>query len=211
MTPASPLRVLLADDEAAMLDLVQEAVEALGMRVVGRATNGEAAVALAGELRPEVVVLDISMPELDGLAAAARIQAECPTPAVILSSHESPGDLDRAQAAGVGAFLIKPPRGPELDRAIRIAVARHADLMELRRLNAELRKALAEIKTLSGLLPICSACKKVRDDAGYWNQIETFIAVRTTAQFTHSLCPECLPKYFPGVSYDSLGLERRER
>ena len=61
----------------------------------------------------------------------------------------------------------------------------------------ELREALAEVKTLSGMLPICSGCKKIRDDKGYWNQIEAYISDRSAAQFSHGLCPECAKKLYP--------------
>lgn len=68
---------------------------------------------------------------------------------------------------------------------------------ELRATNVRLTSALAEIKTLDGLIPICAGCKKIRDDGGYWLQVESYIAERSTARFSHGLCPECLPKYFP--------------
>jgi CheY-like chemotaxis protein len=149
------------------------------------------------ELRPDVVVMDIAMPELDGIAAATTIQIECPTPVVILSAHADAQLVAQATAAGVGAFVVKPPRADELERAITIAIARHADLMELRRLNTALQQSLAETKTLSGLLPICCGCKKIRDDSGYWNEVEAYISKRTDANFSHGYCPKCLHKYFP--------------
>ena len=65
------------------------------------------------------------------------------------------------------------------------------------RLIRELQKALAEIKTLSGMLPICASCKKIRDDRGYWNQIESYIRDHSQAEFTHSICPECAKKLYP--------------
>jgi hypothetical protein len=65
------------------------------------------------------------------------------------------------------------------------------------RLIAELRESLANVKTLSGLLPICASCKKIRDDAGYWNQIEGYLRSHSDAEFTHGLCPDCAEKYFP--------------
>ena len=61
----------------------------------------------------------------------------------------------------------------------------------------DLEKALAEVKTLSGLLPICASCKNIRDDKGYWNSIETFVGDRSEAQFSHSLCPDCAQKLYP--------------
>jgi hypothetical protein len=63
----------------------------------------------------------------------------------------------------------------------------------------ELQTALADVKTLSGLLPICAACKKIRDDKGYWNQIEAYIGKHSNAQFSHGMCPECAKKWFPDM------------
>jgi hypothetical protein len=65
---------------------------------------------------------------------------------------------------------------------------------------AELKTALREVKTLSGLLPICASCKKIRDDRGYWNQIESYIRDRSEAEFSHSICPECARKLYPSYS-----------
>jgi uncharacterized protein YhdP len=63
--------------------------------------------------------------------------------------------------------------------------------------NLELSRAMANIRTLRGLVPICAACKKIRDDAGYWHQVEAYVHAHTEAEFTHGLCPECSPQYFP--------------
>ncbi len=68
---------------------------------------------------------------------------------------------------------------------------------ERERLIAELQQALSEVKTLSGLLPICAACKKIRDDQGYWRQVEEYVSAHTPAQFTHSLCPDCMKRLYP--------------
>jgi DNA-binding response OmpR family regulator len=87
----------------------------------------------------------------------------------------------------------------------------HGDLLEIHRqleqkniqlekFNRDLQQALAEVKTLSGLLPICANCKKIRDDKGYWGQIESYMAKRTGVEFTHGICPDCAKKYFPDVS-----------
>ena len=70
---------------------------------------------------------------------------------------------------------------------------------EKTKLIAELQSALADVKTLSGLLPICSACKRIRDDRGYWNQIEAYIHERSDAEFTHSICPECAKRLYPNL------------
>jgi hypothetical protein len=69
---------------------------------------------------------------------------------------------------------------------------------ERERLIAELRKALAEVKTLSGLLPICANCKKIRDDGGYWTQVESYLLQKADVSFTHGICPDCMKRLYPG-------------
>ena len=72
--------------------------------------------------------------------------------------------------------------------------------MERERLIAELQEALANVKTLSGLIPICASCKKVRDDQGYWTQLETYLAQHSDAEFSHGLCLDCMRKLYPDYS-----------
>jgi CheY-like chemotaxis protein len=73
----------------------------------------------------------------------------------------------------------------------------------LEKTNAELTQALANVQTLSGLIPICAGCKKIRDDRGYWSQVESYMAKHSDAKFTHGICPECSRKYYPEVAYPS--------
>jgi YesN/AraC family two-component response regulator len=144
------------------------------------------------------------------------IQERCPTPVVVVTAYETPELVEEASAVGVGAYLVKPPNAHEMERAITIAMARFDDLMELRRLNAELQAgnqarerlilelqdALDRVKTLSGLLPICASCKKIRDDEGYWNQLEAYIQEHSDVVFSHGLCPECAKKLYPEIFGD---------
>jgi CheY-like chemotaxis protein len=141
--------------------------------------------------------MDIEMPEMDGLEAARLIQEKSPRPVVLLTGHDDPAMVQRASKAGVGAYLVKPPSAPEIDRSITIAVARFADLMELRRLNVELRLALDNVKVLKGLLPICASCKKIRDDRGYWEGVESYIKKHSDVEFSHGLCPDCITRLYP--------------
>jgi sigma-B regulation protein RsbU (phosphoserine phosphatase) len=143
--------------------------------------------------------MDIAMPDQSGIEAAVQIQCECPAAVVILSAHHQKEDIARATAAGVGAFLVKPPQADDLLRAISIATACHGDLMRLHRANVELERALTEVRTLKGMLPICSGCKKIRDDRGYWLEVERYIMANTDATFSHSLCPGCSTRYFPDL------------
>lgn len=198
--PRKSLNLLLVDDESLVCDVVQSEVELLGHKIIGRAQDGNQAVRLAGELKPDAILMDIEMPELDGIEAARQIQALYPCPIVLLTAHDDADLVTKAGQAGAGAFLVKPPYAPEIDRTLSIAIARHSDIMELRRINNELRQAISEVKRLSGLLPICASCKRIKDDKGYWHEVEAYVQHHSEAQFSHGLCKECASKYFPDVN-----------
>jgi AmiR/NasT family two-component response regulator len=196
MRPAKSYRVLIAEDDVLIGDVIQSELERMGHQVAGRAVDGKQAVALTRSLQPDVVLMDIAMPELDGLEAARQIQEQCPRPVVLLTAHDETEFVSRAGTLGVGAYLVKPPNGPELARTMAIAEARFADLRELRRLNAELQAALDQVKVLSGFIPICAGCKKIRDDEGFWQELEQYVSEHSDATFSHGLCPNCIKKYF---------------
>ncbi len=119
-------------------------------------------------------------------------------PIVVLTAHESQELVEKASAAGVGAYLTKPPQQSEIERAVTIAMARHGDLMKLRKLTVELEQALAEVKTLRGILPVCCFCKRIRDDKGYWEKVDIYLLKYSEADVSHCICPECEKKYYPG-------------
>jgi AmiR/NasT family two-component response regulator len=203
------VRVLIAEDDFLVGEMIRAQLEELGYRVAGQAVDAQQVVELAQRLQPEVILMDIGMPDADGIHATQRIQARCPTPIVVLTAYETPELVKRASAAGVGAYLVKPPRSRDLERAIIIAMARFEDTLELRRLNdelqarnQELQDAIAKVQTLSGLLPICTSCKRIRDDEGYWKQVEDYIEEHSAAEFTHGYCPDCMRKLYPELFQD---------
>jgi CheY-like chemotaxis protein len=200
-------RVLVADDDLLVRAVIRRDLEMIGYRVAGEAADGEEAVRLVSELEPDVILMDIEMPGLDGLAAARRIQQVAPTPVVVLTAHDSGDLLSRASAEGVGAYLTKPPEAGAIERAITIAIARHGDLVHLRHLNDELERknealqqALDEISTLRGIIPMCMGCKKIRNDKGYWQQVEVYIREHSDAVVSHGLCEECVRQLYPHYS-----------
>lgn len=207
MNVQKEVQVLIAEDEVLVRKMIQSMLEDRGYRVVGKAANGLKAVETVAQLdgtaqQPDVVLMDLEMPGMDGIEATRLIQECYPTPVVALTAYETEALVERATAVGVGAYLVKPPDARELDRAIRVAVARFEDLMELRRLNAKLEAALAHVKTLSGLLPICASCKKIRDDEGYWQRVEVYIRDHSDADFTHGICPDCAMQLYPQLYED---------
>lgn len=217
MAAGNKVRVLVAEDDYLVGEEIRRVLESIGYEQVGLASTGEEAVELVSVLRPDVVLMDIRMSELDGLEAARRIQRDHPTPVVVLTAHESQDLVDKAGEMGVAAYLTKPPRSDEIERAVTIAMARHHDLVELRRLyaelmkanqqveskNEELERALEEIKTLRGILPLCSFCKKIRNDEGFWERVDVYVSARTEAEVSHSICPDCLKTHYPEVPEDA--------
>ncbi|MBU0490804.1 MAG: diguanylate cyclase [Chloroflexi bacterium] len=137
-------RVLIAEDSTLIRQGLRSILEEQGYVVVGEAQNGRQAVDLAHSLRPDAILMDLDMPEMNGLEATRQIQSTCPTPVVVLTVHDSPEVVQQASAAGAGAYLVKPPDPQELERALIVATARFADMIELRRLNAMLQVRLTE-------------------------------------------------------------------
>ena len=192
-------RILVAEDNTLVRRLICSLLEETGYLVAGQAVDGREAVRLTSELHPDAVLLDLEMPELDGIAAAQAISQCCPTPVVVLTAYDAPELVNQASSAGVGAYLVKPPDGDALDRSIAIAVARHSDLVELRRLNRELRETLDEVRQLRKMLPICASCKRIRDDDGYWQDVADYLHQHAALDFTHGLCPDCLARLYPDL------------
>lgn len=209
-------RVLIAEDDFLVSEMVQGILEDIGYQLIGKATNGRQAIEMTQTLQPDLVLMDIQMPDMNGIEATRHIQATCPTPVVVLTAYETPALVHEASAVGIGAYLVKPPDAATLERAMIIAMARFEDMMTLRQLNAqlaarneELQAALARVKLLSGLLPICASCKKIRDDEGYWHQVEVYIREHSEADFSHGVCPECMERLYPEI-YQEIVTQEKE-
>jgi len=195
--PVKQVRVLVVEDDHLVSEMVRGTLEEIGYLVVGEAIDGKEAVSLVSRLLPDVVLMDIKMPDMDGIEATRRIMASHPVPVVALTAYENPDLMRQGVEAGLGAYLVKPSTAREMERAIIVAMARFDDIMELRLLNDQLKMALAKVKQLSGLLPICASCNMIRDDGGRWQQLEHYIREHSEAEFSHSLCPECFKKLYP--------------
>jgi two-component system, response regulator PdtaR len=140
--PPAPRRVVIAEDEALIRMDLKEMLEEAGYSVVGEAGDGETAVRLAAELTPDLVVLDVKMPVLDGISAAERITADQLAPVLMLTAFSQRELVERARDAGAMAYLVKPFQKADLVPAIEIAVARHEQMAALTREVADLTDRL---------------------------------------------------------------------
>ncbi len=149
----------------------------------------------------DVILLDLSLPDSRGMETLAAVRAASPaTPIVVLTAIDDEMLGREAVRRGAQDFLIKGQADDRLvARAVRYAIERREILQERDRLISELQAALEQVKRLSGLLPICAHCKRIRDDRGYWSQIEAYIRDHSEAEFSHSLCPECAAKLYPEI------------
>ncbi|MCU0510116.1 MAG: response regulator [Anaerolineae bacterium] len=135
-------RVIIADDESLIRMDLREMLTNLGYLVVGEVADGRSAVNQARELRPDVVIMDIKMPDMDGIEAAKVLTEERIAPVVLLSAYSQRDLVQRAREAGVVAYLVKPYREEELSPAIEVALARFAEFKDLQKQVSDLQEAL---------------------------------------------------------------------
>ena len=190
-------RALIADDDPLAIAILTRALAGWHIEPT-IARDGEAAWEIITSTdTPKLAIMDWMMPGADGPELCRRIR-ERPASAsmyvILLTSRDRSEDMVAGLDAGADDYLVKPFRAAELRARINAGV-RVLGLQErLAQRVDELQQALAQVKQLSGMLPICSYCKRIRSDENYWHQVETYIADRTDAAFSHGICPECFEK-----------------
>ncbi len=160
----------------------------------------------------DLILMDITMPEMDGIEACRQIKSVerlRDIPIIMVTAKTEEKDIEAAFSVGAMDYITKPLRGIELLVRSRSALSLKKEIdrrknreQELLSLNRELKNSLETIKTLRGLIPICANCKKIRDDKGYWNQIESYIQKHSEAEFSHGICPECARRLYPELYKD---------
>jgi CheY-like chemotaxis protein len=195
-----PARVLIVEDEAILAANLEDQVREMGHRVVAVTGSGERAVRLSRREMPDLVLMDIRLEgEMDGLEAAGRIREAQGSAVVFITAYSDEPLLERAKCAEPFGYLVKPVEARELRATVEMAIYKGKLDREKAELIAKLQEAMANVQVLSGMLPICSGCKKIRDDEGYWSQVEEFISKRSDIQFSHSLCPDCAHRLYPDL------------
>ena len=200
------IKILVVDDDADVARGTAHLLKQAGYTTF-MAQNGVEALKAVQTFQPNLVLSDREMPEINGMEMCRRIKGDPAFADVLVVLISGTYTQTEEQAAGLEAgadgYIARPIANRELAARVASFVRILCLNRSLREKNAELEAALAHVKTLSGLLPICSSCKKIRDDRGYWSQVETYVQKHTEATFTHSLCPECTGKYLSNLKKDS--------
>lgn len=206
------MSILIVDDQPDNIFLVKRLLERAGFEDLHTASSVKEAFHFLGlgKSSPrdiDLVLMDIMMPEVDGIEACRTLKADSyfkDVPVVMMTALTDVESLQAAFEAGAVDYVTKPLRSLEVLARIRSALrlkhetdCRKKREEELNVRNQELEKALSEIKMLRGFLPICSYCKSIRDDKGYWNQLEAYMSRHSELVFSHSICEPCMKKNFP--------------
>ncbi|HWB59273.1 MAG TPA: response regulator [Chthoniobacteraceae bacterium] len=188
----SPIRILLIEDSPSDALLVESLLAGDDSfdHVLTRVTRLGDGLKLASSQTFDVVLTDLGLPDSEGLKTVGELRKYAlHLPVVALTADNDKDKAVMAIKMGAQDYLPKDRIDNfSLMRTIRYAIERHL-------LSRQLQEALGQVKTLSGLLPICAGCKKIRDDQGQWNQIETYVEQRSDASFSHGYCPQCAIKF----------------
>jgi DNA-binding response OmpR family regulator len=189
------MRILVADDDPVSQRLLRKLLTGWGHEVVLVGDGLAALETLRQPDAPRLAILDWVMPELEGVEVCRRVReagSDQPPYLILLTAQDQREKVLAGLRAGANDYITKPFDPEELHARLNIGER----MVELQRKLAErvgeLEAALAHVRRLQGILPICSYCKKVRNDQNYWQQVETYFGEHAAVMFTHGICPDCL-------------------
>jgi PleD family two-component response regulator len=191
--------ILIVDDTPENLTVLRKMLAEQGY-LVRPALSGEIALKAVQADPPDLILLDIIMPRMDGYEVCRKLKADEKVrhiPIIFISALNELEDKVKAFSEGGVDYITKPFQTEEVLARVNTHISLHSCQRRLEENNVELQEALGEVKQLRGFLPICSSCKSIRDDQGYWKSIETYISNHSEATFTHSICPDCINKFYP--------------
>lgn len=179
-------RILIVDDDQLNISILTEILKS-DYEIIAAESGEKALKTVAGPHPPDLILLDILMPEMDGYQVCSSIKADENTthiPIVFVTAVSEAMDAAKAFELGAVDYVTKPFNPVTVKARITTHIRLSTTVQEL-------ETALKEVKRLNGLLPICASCKKIRDDSGYWRQVERYLEEYSEARFSHGMCPEC--------------------
>ncbi len=201
------IRILLIEDDQADAFLIREMLrespaggsEATGDIAIQHVTRLDDGIRRAGEGAFDLIISDLGLPDSQGMDTVRKLASGVKYLPIVVMTGLADHEVGlEAVNCGAQDYLVKGQvNGEMLVRSIRYAIERKRIENEKEQVIAELQEALAKVKLLSGFIPICASCKKIRDDTGYWQQVEAYIQKHSNAEFSHSICPDCSHKLYP--------------
>jgi len=188
------MKILIAEDDPLSRRILEATLVKWGYEVSVTTDGRQAWEALQSEDAPALAILDIMMPEMDGLEICRKVRQltrAIPPYLILLSGMSTKQHVVEGIGAGANDYLTKPFHREELRVRVGVGVQMLALQKTLAERVQELEAALSQVKELQGILPICSYCKKIRDDQNYWQRVESYISDHTAVQFSHGICPDC--------------------
>ncbi len=188
-----PFHILLVDDDPFILTGIGKDLEGEGYRVT-TVESGELALVRIEKNNFDLVITDLVMDRIDGIQVLKAAKAANPeTMVLILTGYGDMGSAIDALRLSADDYMLKPCEPDEM----RIRVSRCCERLEVNR----------RLKLYENMLPVCCVCKKIRDDKGYWQQIDAYIRDHSEAQFTHGICPDCVRELYPDVDISDEEME----
>ena len=188
------MKILIAEDDAISRRILEVTLQKWGYEVTVATDGAQAWELLRKDGTPSLAILDWMMPFVDGAEVCRRVRTSPRTPPpylILLTTRETPDDVVTGLEAGADDYITKPFDANELRARVQVGIRMVELQQRLASRVRELEDALGRVTQLQGLLPICSYCKKVRDDRNYWRQVESYISEHADVQFSHGICPEC--------------------
>jgi len=206
------VRVVIAEDDRVTGEILARTLQRWEYQTALVSDGAEAWERLRTASEPTLAILDWMMPGMDGPDVCRRVRTELPLAnmyLLLVTARESRGDVIAGLDAGADDYIIKPFDPDELRARVAVGIRVLGLQQKLADRVAELQAAIASNKQLRGLLPICSYCKRIRDDNQYWQQVEGYIAEHSDAQFSHGICPSCYERV--SAELDDLSRARKQK
>jgi DNA-binding response OmpR family regulator len=194
------MRVLIAEDDPTSRLLLETVLKRKGHHVVAANDGIEAWELLQADDAPMIAILDWMMPGMDGSEISRRLrerQTSVQTWVILLTGKSAKEEIVAGLQSGANDYITKPFVREELLARVQVGMQMVSLQQALADRVKELEKAIATVKQLEGLLPICANCKSIRDDHGHWNRIEEYVSTRSQAVFSHGICPSCVHQLYP--------------
>lgn len=188
------MRILIAEDDSVSRLILTTNLVSWGHEVVTAVNGCDAWRASQEADAPRLAILDWMMPEMEGTEVCRRIRespATIPPYIILLTARQGAKEVVEGMQAGADDYLTKPYHREELQVRVQVGVRMIELQTKLADRIGKLEEALDRVKRLQGIIPICGYCKKVRDDEDYWQNVESYIATHSEAEFSHGVCPSC--------------------